>query len=220
MFARELHKSGRNPGDIQSLVIGDGSTSRVWRHDYWFLLPGNENCSEPQILNSEFVRHLNPNVKIIIMVRNPTERLYSGYYFYSGVAGQRSPTKENFHWLVKKQIARLQNCRILVGVYHVFIADWLLRIPRDQIYIIRLEDFSADVTAGMTKVFAFLDLAQPDRETMTNITAIQRRNVGKLALRSHPMLAETRAMLDDFYRPHNQRLAELLHDRRFLWQDQ
>nr|KAG5688850.1 hypothetical protein BaRGS_005225 [Batillaria attramentaria] len=30
------------------------------------------------------------------------------------------------------------------------------------------------------------------------------------------MLAETRAMLDDFYRPHNQRLAELLHDRRKL----
>nr|KAG5688851.1 hypothetical protein BaRGS_005226 [Batillaria attramentaria] len=66
----------------------------------------------------------------------------------------------------------------------------------------------------------FRSTAQPDRETMTNITAIQRRNVGKLALRSHPMLAETRAMLDDFYRPHNQRLAELLHDRRFLWQDQ
>lgn len=34
-----------------------------------------------------------------------------------------------------------------------------------------------------------------------------------------PMLNETKTLLDNFYRPFNQRLAELLGDGTFLWQE-
>ena len=33
-----------------------------------------------------------------------------------------------------------------------------------------------------------------------------------------PMLPETRRLLDDFYRPFNVKLAELLGDTSFLWE--
>lgn len=33
-----------------------------------------------------------------------------------------------------------------------------------------------------------------------------------------PMLPETRKLLDDLYRPFNEKLADLLDDQRFLWQ--
>lgn len=34
-----------------------------------------------------------------------------------------------------------------------------------------------------------------------------------------PMLPETKAVLDDFYRPFVTKFADLLHDQRFLWRD-
>ena len=35
-----------------------------------------------------------------------------------------------------------------------------------------------------------------------------------------PMLKETQTLLDDFYRPFNELLAELLHDDKYLWKDE
>ena len=35
-----------------------------------------------------------------------------------------------------------------------------------------------------------------------------------------PMLDETRELLEDFYRPHNERLSEVLHDGGYLWEPQ
>ena len=50
--------------------------------------------------------------------------------------------------------------RFMAGIYHVFIADWLMRFPRDQFLFIRLEDFSEDVEGHMRNIFDFLELGK------------------------------------------------------------
>lgn len=53
---------------------GDGSASTFWDNNSWYLLPGNENCSEPRVINADYIRHLNPNVKVVVILRNPADR--------------------------------------------------------------------------------------------------------------------------------------------------
>lgn len=44
------------------------------------------------------------------------------------------------------------------GMYPVFMADWLRIFPRQQMHIIRYEDYAKDLEGEITKVFKFLDL--------------------------------------------------------------
>ncbi|XP_076446286.1 carbohydrate sulfotransferase 15-like [Babylonia areolata] len=210
---------------------GDCSASTIWENSRWTTLPGNERCTEPRIITADYIRHLTPNAKIIVMLRNPSRRLYSDFLFFWA----RNKTPEYFHQLVEKNIATFNACvekeslrtcaynqsifsiRLFIGVYSVFVEDWLLRFPRDQMLFIRLEDVQSGADT-VPAVFRFLGLAAPN-STMESIVALGRRNVGRVSRSIGPMWNETRRLLDDFYRPFNARLAHILQDSRFTWED-
>ncbi|KAK7504790.1 hypothetical protein BaRGS_00003818, partial [Batillaria attramentaria] len=226
-------------GRFENLAEGDGSPTTVYENHFWYLYPGNENCSEPRVLTVDYVRHLNPGTKIIVILRNPTSRLYSSYKFYKQFRRFKS-NREEFHEWAKTQLkqitdcfnesgirrcaynvtfTRRNSCRPMVGIYYVYIQDWLLRFPRDQMYFVRLEDLSANVTGEMTKLFAFLELDPVSEDTMAKIESAKEANVGRLSQTFGPILPATKSLLDDFYRPFNRRLAQLLGDDLFLWED-
>ncbi|KAL8609182.1 hypothetical protein ACOMHN_062422 [Nucella lapillus] len=210
---------------------GDGSASTAWDNHLWPQFPGNEGCREPRVLTADYIRHTNPIARVIMMLRNPTTRLYSAYLYFQ----KRHKSQETFHELVKKNIAVFNACvrktslrhcvyngslftlRLHVGVYSVFIEDWLLRLPRDQMLFIRLEDVHRGARV-MPAVFQFLGL-ESTGQAMKRVARIKERNVGHLAQVTGPLWNETRALLDAFYRPFNDRLAAVLQDRRFAWED-
>ncbi|KAK7504794.1 hypothetical protein BaRGS_00003822 [Batillaria attramentaria] len=204
----------------QMACAGDASASNVYENHFWHLYPGNENCSEPRVLTVDYIRHLNPGAKTIMIVRNPTSRLYSSYKFYNQFTHLES-NREEFHEWAKEQFELITDCfnEPIVGIYYVYVQDWLLRFPREQVYITRLEDLSANVTGEMTKIFEFLELDPVNQETMAEIESAKRANVGTLSRKFGPILPATKSLLDDFYRPFNRRLAQLLGDDRFLWED-
>lgn len=47
-----------------------------------------------------------------------------------------------------------------MGLYHIYIEDWLKRFSRDQIHVLRLEDLSANVTQEVLKIYQFLGLGE------------------------------------------------------------
>ena len=48
---------------------------------------------------------------------------------------------------------------------------------------------------------------------------LNKKNIGREQKQSiHPMLNETRMILQEFYRPFNQQLAAMLHNSDFLWE--
>ena len=55
-------------------VVVDGSASTLWDNFPWRSLPGNENKTEPVVLNAHHIRHLTPGVKILVILRNPIDR--------------------------------------------------------------------------------------------------------------------------------------------------
>ncbi|XP_025075945.1 carbohydrate sulfotransferase 15-like [Pomacea canaliculata] len=210
---------------------GDGSASTFWDNNSWYLLPGNENCSEPRVINADYIRHLNPNVKVVVILRNPADRLYSDYCYFT-----TNPTKAEFHTKVVEQIRQLRecfvsnslrqcvynssinkHCRIHVGLYHIYIEDWLKRFSRDQIHVLRLEDLSANVTQEVLKIYQFLGLDSPTEEAREAMLHGLPKNKGKKRTATGAMLRETKEILLSFYLPFNKRLAWVLNDNRYLW---
>ena len=50
--------------------------------------------------------------------------------------------------------------RILEGMYSVFLEDWFRIFTRDQVLVLRNEDYSEDVEGHIIKVFNFLDVGK------------------------------------------------------------
>ncbi|XP_064601113.1 carbohydrate sulfotransferase 15-like [Liolophura sinensis] len=216
-------------------ITMDCSASTMWDHSNWRYIPQNNLTSdEPSVTNIHSIHHLLPNAKMIVIMRNPIDRLYSDYLFFQTNLGA-----SNFHQKVIRSIAKLESCfktrttracvydsqivgglevRLYIGVYSVYIEDWFQLYPRDQFLFLQSEDYGANVTKSILNVFSFLDLVIPEESKLHNIAkqphanrrSKKNRNLGE-------MLPETRALLEKFYSPWNKRLAKLLNDNRFLW---
>ncbi|XP_033746520.1 carbohydrate sulfotransferase 15-like [Pecten maximus] len=218
------------------LITGEATPSNLWDNRWWWNYMVNKDDTEPPALtNAHYIHHFMPNLKIIIILRNPTSRLYSDYLYVS--QGKVSP--EGFHEEVIREINSFQNCsrthdirycvfrnsfdeknvtskaRLQNGFYAVFIEEYMKLFPREQFHIIRLEDYAKHNTEVMAGIFRFLnlrDLEKPMVETKINSSKSKGLNVGK-------MLPETEALVTEFYKPYTEHLADLLNDKRFLWHD-
>ena len=50
--------------------------------------------------------------------------------------------------------------RLYIGLYSVYISDWLKVFPRDQLMFLRLEDWHSGCTEILPTVFNFLGLGK------------------------------------------------------------
>lgn len=213
-------------------ITGDFSPSTIWDNDIYSALPNNFNLSVPRYMTADFVREMNACAKLIVMMRDPVQRLYSDYLFFHAV--NKGP--DDFHNKVTTAIKLYNNCidqkgveacvfnaplaktvqvRLRIGMYVIYIKQWLKRFPRDQFHFVRLEDYAAQTSSVLNGIFDFLQIGPVDRNTMTamvfqNPVNTRKVNVGE-------MLPETMNILTDFYEPFNEQLAELLGDRHYLY---
>ncbi|XP_045202463.2 carbohydrate sulfotransferase 15-like isoform X2 [Mercenaria mercenaria] len=216
-------------------IFGDCTPSLSWNSRRLFVRArkGNQTGEPPS--NADIIKHLNPHSKSIAILRNPTERLYSEYLFFNE-EGTSNP--EEFHERVLNSIRNMTMClqnntlrycvyyekkgrasyrmaekvRLQVGIYHVFLEDFLKAFGREQMLVIKLENYSNKINETMQKVFSFLGVGSVrDPVLFKNITSIGRANVrsGGDTLVGD-MLPETRQLLSDFYKPYNERLKALL----------
>lgn len=103
-----------------------------------------------------------------------------------------------------------------VCLHHVAcLQDWLRHWPRQQLLILRYEDYIAAVPQHLKAVLAFLDLSQPEAATFEAMAAAEPQNKKAYP----PMRADTRQELESFYAPFNAALSKLLDDARWTWAD-
>ncbi|KAM6956540.1 carbohydrate sulfotransferase 15-like [Aplochiton taeniatus] len=219
------------------LITGEASASTMWDNQAWGYLHDDMRDVEPPFLTQDFIHAVQPNAKIIIMLRDPAERLYSDYLYFK----MANKSVEDFHQRVLESVLLFQSClkenslrscvygvnlskampvRLNLGVYFVLLLDWLSVFRNEQILVLRLEDYGANLKPTMQKVFNFLDLGPllPSREAM--VTKRQVSNTRRAAdKRLGPMLPATRGLLRDFHRPFNHKLALVLDDQAFHWED-
>ncbi len=83
---------------------------------------------------------------------------------------------------------------------------WYKHFDRNRVLILTTEDLEDDVQGMLDRVFGFLGLKpfEADDSVMLNLGSYQ------------PMRRDTRRILVDYFRPHNERLSNLL-SRGFDW---
>lgn len=57
-------------------------------------------------------------------------------------------------------LSPVSQTRLLEGMYPIFMVDWLRIFPREQMFIMRYEDYAIDVKGKMRQLFEFLDLGR------------------------------------------------------------
>ena len=119
-------------------------------------------------------------------------------------------------------LKRCGRSRLDMALYYVHVRKWLSIVPRDKFLFLTLEEISTDSHKVAKKIIQFLELPVPhvtDYETscfhsLNTQESIDYHNDPRLQLR-----ADTRDYLKRFFRPFNQKLAELISDKKFLWED-
>lgn len=98
---------------------------------------------------------------------------------------------------------------IYKGCYVAFLRHFLRVFPRKQILFIKFEDMVKDITTTAHKIYKHLGLWVPFKE--------QKKVWGNKTNYTNTVLTSTRQRLDEFYRPFNEDLADLLGSKKWLW---
>jgi hypothetical protein len=163
-----------------------------------------------------------PDVKLIALLRNPVERAYSHYQHKRRLGRE----KLSFEEAVAAEETRLAGGEGLIlthrryrrhhfhrayfhrGLYAEQLERWLALFPRDQLLVLRSEDFFAHGAETYAEVLEFLGARPWDG------ARFRHRNKASYA----PIDPALRAELEERYAEPNARLAELL-GRDFGWSD-
>ena len=114
--------------------------------------------------------------------------------------------------------------RLDMALYYIHVHKWLSIVPRERFLFLTLEEMSKDPNIVARKAIDFLDLPPPKNVNVADYVhscsrslnaqnSVDYRHDHRLQMRN-----DTREFLESFFRPFNQRLAELLGDRKFLWE--
>lgn len=176
-----------------------------------------------------------PNVKLIVLLRNPVDRAFSHYWLMSRVNKEMLSFEEE----IKREEALIVSERerlladasrssqeyhpfsyLTKGAYIEHLQRWMKYYPKDQFLVLKSEDMYNDPAATMKQTLDFLGL--PGLATKTNHEYKQYRLPQKTGYQNKEfrpkMKPETRQYLLDFFKPYNTRLHEFL-GRDFGWNE-
>ncbi len=140
------------------------------------------------------LKRYNPDLKLIVLLRNAAERAVSNYYMQRARGKEKAPL-----WLaLLAEPWRLRRCanprdwgsatRVFSyrarGLYSLQLRNLHRHFPRHQVLIVRSRDLQQDHEAVLRRVFAFLGVAE--NVDMPRRTALPGERHGK---RRHPILS-------------------------------
>jgi len=169
------------------------------------------------------VREIVPRVKLIALLRNPVDRADSHYHlrvrdgtetlsFEDALERElemvnrereRITQDENYHSLAHQRYSYLSR-----GIYADQLEVWASLFPREQILVLRSEDFYADPPTALRNVLKFLNLPSWEPQDY------EKHRQGRYP----KMDPATRRRLVSYFEPHNQRLYEFL-GVNFEWEE-
>lgn len=142
-----------------------------------------------------------PATRLIALLRDPVDMIYSGYHFFGRRRGKSVLEFEKYAGAALKNPAGSTLSR---GIYVDQLLRWSSHFSREQMLVVKSEDFFGDPDVTLRVVLDFLELPawEPDTSELG-----EKRNKGAYEQGMEP---DTRRRLREFYEPHNQRLYEYL----------
>jgi hypothetical protein len=158
-----------------------------------------------------------PDVKLIALLRNPVDRAYSHYQFSRRDGAEEYESfEEALAWEEERLRPEWERMAadprynswnfgawsyLARSRYAEQVERWLGLFPREQFLFLKAEDMFADPQHALDAVHEFLGLP------LHRVAAADRLNVSPAYDRLAP---DVRDRLDDYFRPHNERLYELI----------
>ena len=159
-----------------------------------------------------------PNVKIIVLLRNPTSRAWSDY----NASQKKDASEEEFQTYIDDELQELEASDfeekvskndynmsepfsnfIKKGLYAVYLKKWLKLFPRKNFLFISTESFSKDENKVFKQIFDFLGLSNFE------IHKLQRMSKGNY----EKLNPKIKNKLDLFFAPHNDELFKLINEK-------
>jgi len=168
------------------------------------------------------VQEILPNVKIIVMLRNPIDRAYSHYQMEFNnkneelsfedaiveepkrIEGEKEKLERDTSYFSKNYPHRAY----LDGSKYVEqLEKWLEYFPLEQFYFISTEDFNNNTSKIYHDTLVYLDLPKHD---LLEYKKLRERKYVK-------MNPDTRKKLSEYFKPYNERLYSLI-GKNFNWE--
>ena len=122
-------------------------------------------------------------------------------------------------WLKKDFSCLKFELRMDATLYYFSVELWLRYFSREQFLFLRSEDMATDKVRVAKQVYQFLELDPvSDSVLVGKLGRQQQLNHGPTNIKTD-MRTDTKEMLRAFFAPYNKKLADLLNDDRFLWND-
>ena len=170
------------------------------------------------------IKQVTPKAKFIILLRNPITRAFSHHTrvknnnresltFKDAFLNESKRTKEDYNKIFSDPLYYADSYFTYSyferGIYVDKIKRWMEVFPKEQFLIIQSEEFLENKSKIFEQVLTFLGLPkwEPDEYVLH-----KKRKYKEL------MDPKTRKELADYFKPHNQRLFELL-ERKFDWDE-
>jgi hypothetical protein len=141
-----------------------------------------------------------PQARLIALLRNPVDRTYSAYHHRA----RNREQGQTFEETVEACLDGPSPGFLSLGIYVDHLLRWSEFFPREQMLVLKSEDFFEHPRETMKLVLHFLDL--PDWEPEASELR-DRVNKGGYKQRMDPAI---RRRLEEYFEPHNQRLYEYL----------
>ncbi|MBD3362750.1 hypothetical protein GF362_03455 [Candidatus Dojkabacteria bacterium] len=166
-------------------------------------------------------KYLDDSVFIAVL-RNPVDRAVSNYYQMAKLGNEKRDIEQAFEeeinilnktknplskFVLLKTHSFGQRGYLWRGLYYYFFKRWFSEFPRERFLILKSKDLFENTTDTMSQVFRFLDLEDYKEKQY------KKYNPG----RYNPVDDKLRRELTKFFKPHNQKLDNLLA-KDFGWE--
>ena len=219
-----FHKNG---------LLVDGDPNILYQLEHWYRrYPW---AKHPPYTNADLIKLITPKAKIIAVFRNPVDRLWSGYLWTN------FGNANTIHGHVVRDINKFNNClekhdfrhccyneennllggtRLNMGIYMCFVADFKETFGHNM-HILTTEEYSNNQLETMKTLYNFLEVSTDIDFSPLQKIFNERFNERKTpGLSKGELPAQTRNLLEDFYRPYNEELAEYLGDSKYLFNEE
>ncbi len=156
---------------------------------------------------------LGPALKLILVVRDPVQRLHSDFNFEARVRKRVHSNVTLEHLILHGNTSNVNTLSPLVKTsrYDLHMATWLKAFPLRNFLLIENEALKRNPLGVLRQTEAFLGIPRYYNET----NLVLGRKVK--FLQYTPMLASTKRVLMEYFRPHSQRFFAMVN-RTFPWE--
>ncbi len=193
--------------------IGDGTERQICEASPYYIF---HPCVPQRVYN------VFPQVKLILLLRNPVDRAISHYYhevrlgfenlsLEEAIAAEPQRLAGEIEKLMASQTYYSHNHQhyayLSRGIYADQILNWLKFFPKEQMLILKSEDLYTNPAATFNTTLEFLNLPSYQLEKYDKYNAGEYGSVNE----------EIYQQLTAYFQPHNQRLAGLLGTSFVIW---